>query len=251
MLGPSGSKLAKVSVNESGASIYSASDVARAEFPDLDLTVRGAISIARRLQDPLAELVKIDPKSIGVGQYQHDVNQTKLRKALDREVESCVNLVGVDLNTASVQLLSYVSGIGPKLAEAILATPQRRTALSPAGTTCSPCRGWGARRFSRARGSCGSAAAGSRWTTPPSIRKATTIVEKMAKAVGATAGSLIGDARWSKRSIRGSSWTNGPACPPSKTSSASWRSRAAIRATSSAWRSSPKGSTSWPTCARA
>lgn len=119
MLG-TGSKLTKVSVNESGASIYSASDVARAEFPDLDLTVRGAISIARRLQDPLAELVKLDPKSIGVGQYQHDVNQAKLRTALEREVESCVNLVGVDLNTASVQLLSFVSGIGPKLAEGIL-----------------------------------------------------------------------------------------------------------------------------------
>jgi uncharacterized protein len=114
-----GRRVAQVSANESGASIYSASDVARAEFPDLDLTVRGAISIARRLQDPLAELVKIDPKSIGVGQYQHDVNQVKLRKALDREVESCVSLVGVDVNTASVQLLGYVSGVGPKLAEAI------------------------------------------------------------------------------------------------------------------------------------
>ena len=93
MLRSSGRKVAKVAVNESGASIYSASDAARAEFPDLDLTVRGAISIARRLQDPLAELVKVDAKSIGVGQYQHDVNQARLRKALDREVESCVNLV--------------------------------------------------------------------------------------------------------------------------------------------------------------
>ena len=115
----SGAKAAKVTVNESGASIYSANEIARAEFPDLDVTVRGAISIARRLQDPLAELVKIDPKSIGVGQYQHDVNQAKLRKMLDREVESCVNLVGVDLNTASVQLLSYVSGIGAKMAQSI------------------------------------------------------------------------------------------------------------------------------------
>jgi uncharacterized protein len=119
VLAAAGGKAAKVTVNESGASIYSASEIARAEFPDLDLTVRGAISIARRLQDPLAELVKIDAKSIGVGQYQHDVNQAKLRKMLDREVESCVNLVGVDLNTASVQLLSYVSGIGPKMAESI------------------------------------------------------------------------------------------------------------------------------------
>lgn len=108
-----------IMVNESGASVYSASDVARTEFPDLDLTVKGAISIARRLQDPLAELVKIDPKSIGVGQYQHDVNQTALKKGLEGVVESCVNNVGVDVNTASSSLLSYVSGIGPGLATAI------------------------------------------------------------------------------------------------------------------------------------
>ncbi len=112
--------ITKVMVSESGASIYSASDLAVKEFPDLDITVRGAISIARRLQDPLAELVKSDPKSIGVGQYQHDVNQTQLRKCLDRVVESCVNNVGVDLNMASVPLLSYVAGIGPKLAENIV-----------------------------------------------------------------------------------------------------------------------------------
>ena len=109
-----------VMVSEAGASIYSASDIAVKEFPDLDITVRGAISIARRLQDPLAELVKSDPKSIGVGQYQHDVNQTKLKKCLDRIVESCVNHVGVDLNMASAPLLSYVAGIGPKLAENIV-----------------------------------------------------------------------------------------------------------------------------------
>ncbi len=110
----------KVMVSEAGASIYSASELAGKEFPDLDITVRGAISIARRLQDPLAELVKSDPKSIGVGQYQHDVNQTKLRKCVDRIVESCVNQVGVDVNMASVPLLSYVAGIGPKLAENIV-----------------------------------------------------------------------------------------------------------------------------------
>ena len=116
------SKLSVISVmvSEAGASIYSASDIAVKEFPDLDITVRGAISIARRLQDPLAELVKSDPKSIGVGQYQHDVNQPKLKKCLDRIVESCVNHVGVDLNMASAPLLSYVAGIGPKLAENIV-----------------------------------------------------------------------------------------------------------------------------------
>ena len=106
----------KVMVNESGASIYSASDIAREEFPDLDLTVRGAVSIGRRLQDPLAELVKIDPKSIGVGQYQHDVNQKLLKQKLDETVESCVNYVGVDLNTASKELLTFVSGISPTIA---------------------------------------------------------------------------------------------------------------------------------------
>ncbi|NEP10075.1 MAG: RNA-binding transcriptional accessory protein [Symploca sp. SIO2C1] len=114
------SKPIKVIVNESGASIYSASEVAREEFPDLDLTVRGAISIGRRLQDPLAELVKIDPKSIGVGQYQHDVDQKLLKKKLDETVESCVNYVGVDLNTASKELLTFVSGITPTVAKNIV-----------------------------------------------------------------------------------------------------------------------------------
>jgi uncharacterized protein len=113
-------KITKVMVSESGASIYSASELAAHEYPDLDVTVRGAISIAHRLQDPLAELVKLDPKSIGVGQYQHDVNQTLLKKSLDREVESCVNSVGVDLNMASPSLLAHVAGIGPKLAAGIV-----------------------------------------------------------------------------------------------------------------------------------
>jgi protein Tex len=109
-----------VMVNESGASVYSASDVAREEFPDQDITVRGAVSIGRRLTDPLAELVKIDPKSIGVGQYQHDVDQTKLKAGLDDVVMSCVNSVGVEVNTASKELLSYVSGLGPMLAKSIV-----------------------------------------------------------------------------------------------------------------------------------
>lgn len=109
-----------VMVNESGASVYSASAVAREEFPDYDVTVRGAVSIGRRLMDPLAELVKIDPKSIGVGQYQHDINQTMLSKSLDDTVMSCVNAVGVELNTASKELLSYVSGIGPSIAQNIV-----------------------------------------------------------------------------------------------------------------------------------
>ena len=107
-------------VSENGASVYSASSIAREEFPEFDVTVRGAVSIGRRLMDPLAELVKIDPKSIGVGQYQHDVNQGKLKDGLDRVVESCVNLVGVEVNTASKHLLTYVSGLGPQLAQNII-----------------------------------------------------------------------------------------------------------------------------------
>ncbi|MFH1351269.1 MAG: Tex family protein [Pseudomonadota bacterium] len=119
-----------VMVNESGASVYSASNVARAEFPDLDVTFRGAVSIGRRLMDPLAELVKIDPKSIGVGQYQHDVNQQALKQGLDDMVVSCVNAVGVEVNTASEQLLTYVSGLGPQLAKNIIAYRNEHGALS-------------------------------------------------------------------------------------------------------------------------
>jgi uncharacterized protein len=107
-------------VNEDGASIYSASEVARREFPEHDVTVRGAISIGRRLQDPLAELVKLEPKSIGVGQYQHDVNQSELKKSLEDVVVSCVNSVGVEVNSASLELLTHVSGLGPSLAASII-----------------------------------------------------------------------------------------------------------------------------------
>jgi uncharacterized protein len=117
-------------VNESGASIYSASEAARREFPDLDLTVRGSVSIARRLMDPLSELVKIDPKSIGVGQYQHDVDQHDLKKSLDDVVISCVNAVGVDVNRASVELLTYVSGLGPQLAANIVAVRNEKGPFS-------------------------------------------------------------------------------------------------------------------------
>lgn len=140
-----------VSVNEAGASIYSASDVAREEFPDLDLTIRGAISIGRRLQDPLAELVKLDPKSIGVGQYQHDVDQGLLQRKLQEVVESCVNAVGVQLNTASAALLAHVAGVGPKLAQRIVA---RREAEGPFGGRAElrKVKGFGAKTFEQAAG---------------------------------------------------------------------------------------------------
>src|SRR5690606_8681697 len=115
-----GRNLLKIVVSEAGASVYSASELAAREFPDLDVSLRGAVSIARRLQDPLAELVKIDPKSIGVGQYQHDVNQRGLARTLEATVEDCVNAVGVDANTASVPLLARVSGLNAALARNIV-----------------------------------------------------------------------------------------------------------------------------------
>jgi uncharacterized protein len=115
-----GPRISKITVSEAGASVYSASELAAREFPDLDVSLRGAVSIARRLQDPLAELVKIEPKAIGVGQYQHDVNQSQLARSLDAVVEDCVNAVGVDVNTASSALLSYVSGISPAISQNIV-----------------------------------------------------------------------------------------------------------------------------------
>ena len=140
-----------VVVNEAGASVYSASDLARAEFPELDVSLRGAVSIARRLQDPLAELVKIDPKSIGVGQYQHDVQQTKLKARLDEIVESCVNRVGVEVNTASAALLGYVAGIGPGLAASIVALRDGRGRLASRADLKSVPR-LGAKAFEQAAG---------------------------------------------------------------------------------------------------
>src|SRR3989475_12086548 len=140
-----------VVVSEAGASIYSASKRAREEFPKLDVTVRGAISIARRLQDPLAELVKTDPKSIGVGQYQHDVDQKKLKRSLAAVVESCVNRVGVDLNSASVDLLKYVSGIGDKLAQNVVAYRDQH-GLFRSRMQLREIEGFGERTFEQAAG---------------------------------------------------------------------------------------------------
>src|SRR5437016_6281466 len=140
-----------VVVNEAGASIYSASKRAREEFPKLDVTVRGAISIARRLQDPLAELVKTEPKSIGVGQYQHDVDQRKLKRSLGAVVESCVNRVGVDLNSASADLLKYVSGIGDKLAQNVV-TYRDQHGLFKARLQLREIEGFGEKTFEQAAG---------------------------------------------------------------------------------------------------
>jgi uncharacterized protein len=182
-----------VAVSESGASVYSASDVARLEFPDLDLTVRGAISIARRLQDPLSELVKVDPQSIGVGQYQHDVAEGLLKKRLDQVVEDCVNGVGVEVNTASAALLAYVSGIGPGLAKAIVAERDRRGGITSRKDLLAVPR-LGPRTFEQAAGFLRV-----RGGTHPLDASAVHperygLVEKMARDLGVTLASLVGHA---------------------------------------------------------
>ena len=177
-------------VNESGASIYSASEIAREEFPDQDLTVRGAVSIGRRLMDPLAELVKIDPKSIGVGQYQHDVNQTQLRESLDRVVESCVNSVGINLNTASQHLLTYVSGLGSALAKNIVTYRAENGAFSNRIALKKVPR-LGAKAFEQAAGFLRIREGGNPLDNTAVHPESYHIVEKMAKDLEVTIQSLI------------------------------------------------------------
>ncbi|WP_233562424.1 helix-hairpin-helix domain-containing protein, partial [Sorangium cellulosum] len=175
-----------------GGSVYSASDVAREEFPDLDLTVRGAISIARRLQDPLAELVKVDPKSIGVGQYQHDVYQGLLARKLDEVVESCVNLVGVELNTASAPLLARVAGIGPSLAKKIVAHRDLNGAFkSRKGLLDVP--GVGPRTFEQAAGFLRVRGGEHPLDASAVHPERYGLVERIATDLGVPVGSLIGD----------------------------------------------------------
>jgi protein Tex len=191
-----------VSVNEAGASVYSASDTARDEFPDLDLTVRGAISIARRLQDPLAELVKIDPKSIGVGQYQHDVSQSALGRKLDEVVESCVNSVGVELNTASAPLLSRVAGIGPSLAKRIVAHRDQRGAFrSRKGLL--EVTGLGPRTFEQAAGFLRIAGGEHPLDRSAVHPERYALVERMAADLGVPLSSLIGSSALLRQIDRG------------------------------------------------
>ena len=181
-----------VLVSESGASVYSASDIAREEFPDLDLTIRGAISIARRLQDPLAELVKIDPKSIGVGQYQHDVNQNLLQRKLDEVVESCVNHVGVELNTASAPLLSYVAGIGASAAKKIV---QYREENGPFASRKALLKasGVGPRTFEQAAGFVRVRDGAHPLDASAVHPERYTLVEQMAKDLGVDLKELVGN----------------------------------------------------------
>ena len=185
-------KVIAVSVSEAGASVYSASDVARREFPDYDVTVRGAVSIGRRLMDPLSELVKIDPKSIGVGQYQHDVDQKLLAASLGDVVESCVNSVGVELNTASRELLSYVSGIGPALADKIVDYRNRNGAFADRQSLLKV-KGLGEKAFEQCAGFLRV-----RESKNPLDRSAVhperyALVEKMAASVGTDVETLMKD----------------------------------------------------------
>jgi uncharacterized protein len=178
-------------VNEAGASVYSASDVARDEFPDLDLTYRGAVSIARRLQDPLAELVKIEPKSIGVGQYQHDVNQSRLKKQLDEVVESCVNYVGVNLNTASPSLLSYVAGIGPTLAKNIVRHREQKGIFKDRNALFEV-MGFGPKAFEQAAGFLRIPEAGNPLDNTAVHPEAYRVVERIAGDLNKSVAELIG-----------------------------------------------------------
>jgi uncharacterized protein len=185
-----GSAIPIISVNESGASIYSASEIARQEFPQLDLTVRGAVSIGRRLMDPLAELVKIEPKSIGVGQYQHDVDQTALKNSLDDVVMSCVNSVGVELNTSSKQLLTYVSGLGPQLAANIVQFREENGPF-PSKTALKKVPRLGGRAFEQAAGFLRIRDASNPLDASAVHPESYAIVDKMAKDVNCTVGELI------------------------------------------------------------
>ncbi len=181
-----------VSVNEAGASVYSASDVAREEFPDLDLTLRGAISIARRLQDPLAELVKIEPKAIGVGQYQHDVNQPLLQRKLEEVIESCVNHVGVALNTSSASLLSFVAGIGAKMASRIVAHRAKNGAFDSRKELLTV-SGLGPKAFEQAAGFLRIADSSNPLDASAVHPESYALVRSMAKDLGVSVSELVGN----------------------------------------------------------
>ena len=178
-------------VNESGASVYSADEIAREEFPDLDATIRSAISIARRLQDPLAELVKIDPRSIGVGQYQHDVNVTKLKLSLEEVVESCVNKVGVNINTASYKLLGYVSGIGPSLAKSIVGFRDKSGKFTSRAEVLKV-PGFGPKAFEQAAGFLRVPESTNPLDNSAVHPERYTIVEQIAKDLGSSIFDLVG-----------------------------------------------------------
>ena len=183
-------RIFSVTVSESGASVYSASEIARQEFPDLDLTIRGAISIARRLQDPLSELVKVDPKSIGVGQYQHDVDQRRLKQSLEATVESCVNRVGVDLNTASWALLRYVAGINERTALKIVEYRNEHGRF-PSRVSLMAVPGFGPKTFEQAAGFLRIRGGDNPLDITAVHPESYPVVEKIAQSLGATIAELI------------------------------------------------------------
>ncbi len=185
-------------VSEDGASIYSASEIARREFPDEDVTVRGAVSIGRRLMDPLAELVKIDPKNLGIGQYQHDVDQNLLKEKLDNTVESCVNSVGVNLNTASPYLLAYVSGIGPSLAENIVSTREKKGGFRSRSELMDVPR-LGAKAFEQCAGFLRIRNAENPLDNSAVHPESYGIVDRMAKSLGVSTEDLVGNAELCSR----------------------------------------------------
>ena len=237
-------KLTKVVVSEAGASVYSASAYASEELPGMDVSLRGAVSIARRLQDPLAELVKIDPKSIGVGQYQHDVAEGKLSHSLDAVVEDCVNAVGVDLNTASQPLLARVSGITAGLATAIVA---RRDSEGPFRTRQQLMRvpRLGPKAFEQCAGFLRIRGGDDPLDASGVHPEAYPVVRRILAATGKHGGRPDRQHRRAPRAeARSSSPTTGSACRPSPTSCASWRSRAATRVPRSPPRRSPRASRS-------
>jgi protein Tex len=191
-------KIPVIMVNESGASVYSASEAARKEFPDLDVTYRGAVSIGRRLMDPLAELVKIDPKSIGVGQYQHDVNQHALKKSLDDVVVSCVNAVGVEVNTASEEILTYVSGLGPQLAGNIIRFRNEKGPF-PSRAFLRQVPRLGPKAFEQAAGFLRIRNGANPLDASAVHPESYPVVETMAKDIGCTVGDLIEDASFREK----------------------------------------------------
>ncbi len=192
------SEVMVVSVSEAGASVYSASDIAREELPDLDLTIRGAVSIARRLQDPLAELVKIDPKAIGVGQYQHDVHQSLLARKLGEVIETCVNRVGVELNTASAPLLAHVAGIGDTLAKRIVAHREENGAFD-SRRALKAVKGLGPKAFEQAAGFVRVRGGKHPLDASAVHPERYALVERIAKDLGTALSALVGDAEAAKR----------------------------------------------------
>ena len=223
----------KVMVSEAGASVYSASELAAREFPGLDVTIRGAVSIARRLQDPLAELVKIDPKAIGVGQYQHDVSQVQLARQLDAVVEDCVNAVGVDVNTASAPLLSRVSGLTQLIADNIVALRDQQGSFNNRRALLQVAR-FGDKTFEQAAGFLRIATVTIPWTPPRCTRNP---IQWWKKSPGRQreVRTLIGDSGF-LRQLQPEDFTgDGVGLPPCAISWWNWTNRAAIPAPSSKW----------------